>query len=87
MSGAIRGHFLNDSCLNNITINKVVKEENNHYGLENIDCLEWAYDNCRAYNNCTQKLVDVSEVKKRSANATIWLNEKLEQEKQRLTET
>ena len=64
ISVAIRGHFFNDSCLNNILINKVVKKENNPSGLENIDCLEWAY------NNCKEKLIDVSEVKKISANAT-----------------
>ena len=37
----IRGHFLVDSCLNKILINKIVKEENNPEGLENIGCLEW----------------------------------------------
>ena len=51
---AIRGHFVVDSCLNNILIN----------------------------NNCTERAVDLTEIKKRSANATTWLNQKLEQEKQ-----
>ena len=37
---AISGHFLVDSCQNNILINKIVKEQNNPDGLENIDCLE-----------------------------------------------
>ena len=57
-------------------INKTVKEENNPEGLENILCLKWVY------NNCTERAADVSEIKKRSANATTWLNQKLEQEKQ-----
>ena len=39
------------------------------------------------YSNCKERTVDFSEIKKRSANATTWLNKKLEQEKQRLTET
>ena len=78
---AIRGHFLDDSCLNNILIDKIVKEKNNPEGLENIDCLKWLYSNCK------ERAVDFSEIKKRSANATTWLNKKLEQEKQRLTET
>ena len=78
---AIRGHFLVDSCLNNILIAKIVKEENNPEGLENIDCLKWLY------NNCIERAGDFSEIKKRSANATTWLSQKLEQEKQRLTET
>ena len=73
---AIRGHFVVDSCLNNILINKIVKEENNLEDLENIDCLEWVY------SNCTERAVDLTEIKKRSANATTWLNQKLEQEKQ-----
>ena len=73
---AIRGHFVVDSCLNNILINKIVKEENNLEDLENIDCLEWV---C---SNCTERAVDLTEIKKRSANATTWLNQKLEQEKQ-----
>ena len=73
---AIRGHFVVDSCLNNILINKIVKEENNLEDLENIDCLEWVY------RNCTERAVDLTEIKKRSANATTWLNQKLEQEKQ-----
>ena len=34
------------------------------------------------YNNCAERAADVSEIKKRSANATTWLNQKLEQEKQ-----
>ena len=42
--------------------------------------MEWAY-------NCTEKAVNVSEIKKGSANAVTWLNEKIEHEKQRLTET
>ena len=57
-------------------INKTVKEENNPEVLENILCLKWVY------NNCTERAADVSEIKKRSANATTWLNQKLEQEKQ-----
>ena len=73
---AIRGHFVVDSCLNNILINKIVKEENNLEGLENIDCLEWVYD------NSTERAVDFTKIKKRSANATAWLDQKLEQEKQ-----
>ena len=39
------------------------------------------------YSSCTERAVDFSEIKKRSANATAWLNQKLEQEKQTLTET
>ena len=49
------------------------------------------------YNDRTERAVDLSEIKKRSANATTWLTQKLEQEKQvdrdiknkknRLTET
>ena len=39
------------------------------------------------YSSCKERTVDFSEIKKRSANATTWLNKKLEQEKQRLTET
>ena len=66
---------------NNILIDKIVKEENNPEGLENIDCLKWLY------NNCIERAGDFSEIKKRSANATTWLSQKLEQEKQRLTET
>ena len=58
-SRAIRGHFLVDSCLNNILIKKIVKEENNPEGLENIDCLKWLY------NNCTERAVDVIEIKKK----------------------
>ena len=34
------------------------------------------------YSNCTERAVDLTEIKKRSANATTWLNQKLEQEKQ-----
>ena len=78
---AIRGHFLDDSCLNNILIDKIVKEENNPEGLENIDCLKWLY------SNSTERPVDFSEIKNRRANATTWPNQKLEQEKHRLTET
>ena len=74
---AVRGHFVVDSCLNSILINKIIKEDNNPDGLENFDCLEWVY------NNCTERAVDVSEIKKRSANATVWLIQKL----QRFTET
>ena len=53
--------------------------------------MEWVY------NDRTERAVDLSEIKKRSANATTWLTQKLEQEKQvdrdiknkknRLTET
>ena len=78
---AIRGHFLDDSCLNNILIDKIVKEENNPEGLENIDCLKWLY------SNSTERPVDFSDIKNRRANATTWPNQKLEQEKHRLTET
>ena len=73
---AIRGHFLLDSYLNNILIDKIVKEEKNPEGLENIDYLKWL---C---NNCTERAVHLSESKKRSANATTWYNEKLVKEKQ-----
>ena len=38
---AIRGHFLVDSRLNNILTDKILKEEKNPEGLENIDCLKW----------------------------------------------
>ena len=73
---AIRGHFLLDSCLNNILIDKIVKEEKNPEGLENIDYLKWL---C---NNCAERAVHLNESKKRSANATTWYNEKLVKEKQ-----
>ena len=78
----IRGHFLVDSCLNYILINKIVKKKKkNPEGFENIDCLEWVY------NNGTKKTKDTSEVKKEGANTTTWLNRirtrKTEIEKQR----
>ena len=38
--------------------------------------MEWVY------NDRTERAVDLSEIKKRSANATTWLTQKLEQEKQ-----
>ena len=78
---AVRGHFLVDSCLNNILINRIVKDGNNPESLENVNCLKWLY------NNCTERAVDISEIKKISANATTWLNKKSEQEKQTFTET
>ena len=40
----IRGHFLVDSCLKKILINKIVNEENSPEGLENIGCLKWVYN-------------------------------------------
>ena len=71
----IRGYFFVGSCLSNILIKKIVKEENNPEDLEHIDCLEWVH------SNCTKRAADVSETIW-SANATTWLNQKLEQEKQ-----
>ena len=38
--------------------------------------MEWVY------SNCAKRAADVSEIKKRNANATTWLNQELEQEKQ-----
>ena len=75
---AIRGHFLVDSCLNNMLLDNILHTEPNYENSDNIDCLKIAY------NNCMEKAVDIGEIKNKSANAIDWLNTKLEQEKQRL---
>ena len=84
---AIRWYFFVGSCLSNILINKTVQSG----GLRTYQLFGMGAQ------QLYKRAADVSEIKKRSANATTRLNQKLEQEKQvdrdiqnkknRLTET